>query len=164
MVRCLPHRRGLAKMELGRFSCSCVSPRAAEDNPSSLAAEAFGQIGEFQILGKLGTGAHSTILHIRRAADGKQYALKVVPLESKDDQKFYLQAEHEFEVAQKFRHANLIKVFTLEKPRDWLFRVRKCHLLIEYVNGKTLDVIPHLPVPRLVQVFQKIASGLQHMH
>ena len=43
-------------------------------------------IGKFQILGTLGSGAHSTILHIRRSADGKQYALKVVPLETKDRQ------------------------------------------------------------------------------
>ena len=38
--------------------------------------------------------------------------------------------------------ANLIKIYALETPRDWLFRVRKVHLLIEYVNGKTLDTVP----------------------
>lgn len=127
-------------------------------------ADSFGRIGDFQILGTLGTGAHSTILHIRRSIDGKQYALKVVPIESKEDQKFLLQAQHEFRVAQMFRHANLIKVHALESPRDWLMRVKKVNLLIEFVNGKTLDVIPRLSLPRLVQIFQKIASGLQHMH
>ena len=127
-------------------------------------ADTFGPIGEFQILGTLGTGAHSTILHIRRSTDGKQYALKVVPLESKEDQKFLLQAQHEFRVAQMFRHANLIKVYALESPRDWLMRVKKVNLLIEYVNGKTLDVLPNLSLPRLAQIFTKIASGLQHMH
>ncbi len=127
-------------------------------------ADSFGPIGDFQILGTLGQGAHSTILHIRRSADGKQYALKVVPIESKEDQKFLLQAQHEYRIAQMFRHANLIKVFALETPRDWLFRVRKVHLLIEFVNGKTLDVVPRLSLARLVQIFTKIASGLQHMH
>ncbi len=129
-----------------------------------MADNTFGRIGDFQILGTLGTGAHSTILHIRRSTDGKQYALKVVPVESKDDQKFLLQAQHEFRVAQMFRHANLIKVYALETPRDWLMRVRKVNLLIEFINGKTLDVIPRLSLPRLVQIFTKIASGLQHMH
>jgi serine/threonine protein kinase len=127
-------------------------------------ADTVGPIGSFQILGTLGTGAHSTILHIRRSADGKQYALKVVPIEDKDQQKYLLQAEHEYRVAQMFRHANLIKVYVLEKPRDWLFRVRKVHLLTEFVNGKTLDVIPRLSLARLVQIFTKVASGLQHMH
>src|SRR5437016_2908658 len=104
-------------------------------------------IGKFQILGTLGSGAHSSILHIRRSEDSKQYALKVVPLEGKEDQKFLEQAQHEFRVAQMLDHANLIKVYALETPRDWLFRVRKVHLLIEYVNGKTLDTMKGMTIP-----------------
>ena len=38
------------------------------------------KIGKFQVLETLGTGAHSTILRIRRAVDAKEYALKVVPI------------------------------------------------------------------------------------
>jgi serine/threonine protein kinase len=124
----------------------------------------IGPIGSFQILGTLGSGAHSTILHIRRSSDSKQYALKVVPLEGKEDAKFLEQARHEVEVAQLLNHPNLIKVYTLETVRDWLFRVRKAHILIEYVNGKTLDTIKGLSVPRLVQVFEKVAAGLAFMH
>lgn len=121
-------------------------------------------IGKFQILGSLGSGAHSQILHIRRAADGKQYALKVVPIEDKEDHKFLEQAEHEYRVAQMLDHANLIKVYALETQRDWLFRVRKAHLLIEYVNGKTIDQVQGLTIPRLTQLFARVAAGLQHMH
>jgi eukaryotic-like serine/threonine-protein kinase len=121
-------------------------------------------IGKFQVLGTLGKGAHSTLLHIRRQADGKQYALKVVPLEEKEDQKFYEQAQHEFRVGQMLEHKNLIKVYALEKQRDWFFRVKRAHLLIEFVNGKTLDQVQGLTIPRLVQVFAKVASGLAHMH
>src|SRR4051794_36619676 len=122
------------------------------------------KIGKFQILGTLGSGAHSTILHVRRSDDSKQYALKVVPLTGKEDQKFLDQAQHEFRVARMLDHPNLIKVYALETPRDWLFRVRKVHLLIEYVNGKTLDTVKRLSVPRLVQVFVQVAAGLVQMH
>jgi serine/threonine protein kinase len=121
-------------------------------------------IGQFQVLGKLGTGAHSSILHVRRSADGRNYALKVVPIGGKDDLKFLEQARHEFRVAQMLDHKNLIKVYALETVKDWLFRIRKVHLLIEYVNGKTLDVCPPLPLPKLVQVFKCVADGLVHMH
>jgi serine/threonine protein kinase len=121
-------------------------------------------IGKFQVLGTLGQGAHSTILHVRCQNDGRQYALKVVPIEGKEDQKFYDQAEHEFRVAQMLDHPNLIKVYAFEPQRDWLFRVKKVHLLIEYVNGKTLDTLQALSVPRLVQVFTRVAAGLFHMH
>lgn len=121
-------------------------------------------IGKFTVLGELGRGAHSKILHVRRQADSRQYALKVVPIGGKEDQKFQEQAEHEFRVAQLLDHANLVKVFALETERDWLFRVRKVHLLIEYVNGKTLDTVGQLRLPHLVQIFLRVANGLIHMH
>lgn len=122
------------------------------------------KIGKFQVVGELGAGANSKILHVRRSADSKNYALKVVPITSDADLKFLDQARHEFEVAQHLDHPNLIKVYALETPRDWLFRVRKVHLLIEYINGKTLDTYPRFPVPHLVQLFERIASALVHMH
>jgi serine/threonine protein kinase len=121
-------------------------------------------IGKFQVVGNLGSGANSSILQIRRNADSKHYALKVVPLDDEDDKKYFEQARHEFRVAQMLDHPNLLKAYALETPRDWLFRVRKVHLLLEYVNGKTLDTIPNLTLSRLVQVFEKIAAGMVHMH
>jgi serine/threonine protein kinase len=122
-------------------------------------------IGNFQVLGTLGKGANSTLLHIRRSADSKHYALKVVPIKNAADLKFLEQARHEFRVAQMLNHPNLIKIYALETPRNWFFKVVKAHLLIEYVNGATLDSFPRpLPVPKLVQVFEKVAAGLVHMH
>lgn len=122
------------------------------------------KIGAFQVLGPLGKGAHSTILHIRRNADSKQYALKVVPLESPEDQKFLEQARHEFRVAGMFDHPNILKIYALEEQKNWLFKVTKAHLLVEYVNGKTLDEIPMLPIASWIQIFQKIAAAMAHMH
>lgn len=122
------------------------------------------QIGKFTVVGTLGSGAHSTILHVRRAEDGKSYALKVVALDCAEDQKYLTQAEHELEIINKFDHPNLIKAYTLEKVKDWLFRVKKAHLLLEYVNGKTLDTCPRLTIPRLTQVFKLIADGMVHVH
>jgi serine/threonine protein kinase len=122
------------------------------------------RIGKFQVLGPLGTGAHSTILHVRRSADSKHYALKVVPIGCKDDLKYLEQAQHEFRVGQMLNHRNLIKVFALETERSWLLRVRQAQLLIEYVNGKTIDTCPRMSIPRLVQVFKCVADALVHMH
>jgi serine/threonine protein kinase len=128
---------------------------------SSMSAD---RIGKFQVLGSLGTGAHSTILHIRRSADSKQFALKVVPVRDSGDLKFLEQAQHEFRVAQMLDHPSLIKVYALETARDWLFRVRKIHLLIEYVNGRTLDTFKRLPIPQLVLIFARVADAMVQMH
>ena len=121
-------------------------------------------IGKFQVLGTLGAGAHSAILHVRRQADSTQYALKVVPIDGPEEMKYLEQAEHEFHISQKLDHPNLIKIYALETQKDWLFRVKKAHLLSEYVNGKTLDQVPPLSLPKLVRVFEQVAAGLTHMH
>jgi eukaryotic-like serine/threonine-protein kinase len=123
------------------------------------------RIGKYSILSQLGAGAHSTILHITRQEDGRQYALKVVPIHSPDDRKFLEQAEHEFRVAQMLDHANLVKIFAIENQSDWLFRVKKVLLLIEYVNnGQTIDLIKTLSLEKLVHLLVQVASGLVHMH
>lgn len=125
-----------------------------------------GPIGQYQVLGALGKGAHSTILHIRRSADSRQYALKIVPIDGKDDEKYLEQAEHEFLIAQKLDHPNLIKIFLLEKKKAFgLFGgVRELRLLIELVKGDTLDRFKIIPLPKLAQIFLAVAEGLMHMH
>jgi serine/threonine protein kinase len=121
-------------------------------------------IGKFAVVSTLGTGAHSTILQIRRNADLKNYALKIVQIDGPEELKFLDQARHEFRVAQMLNHPNLIKIYALETARDWLFRIRKVSLLIEYVEGKTLDTFGRFPISKLVQIFERIASALVQMH
>lgn len=121
------------------------------------------KIGSFQILSTLGHGAHSSILHIRRAEDSREYALKMVPIEKKDDLKYLEQARHEFRVGQMLNHPNLIRVYCLEEKKNLFFQVKKAHLLIEFVNGKPLDQ-NLIPLKDLMLVFAKVAAGLMHMH
>ena len=122
------------------------------------------KIGKFQVLNTLGSGAHSSILHIRRAADEKEYALKLVPIDGKDDHKYLEQAKHEFRVGQMLAHPALVKVHALETETDWLFRPKRAKLLVEFVPGKTMDKMPLLRMAKALRVFERIADGLTHMH
>ena len=122
------------------------------------------KIGKFQVLQTLGSGAHSSILHIRRDADAKEYALKVVNIEDKDDLKYLEQAKHEYRVGQMLSHPNLVKVHGLELESGWFSGPKKAKLLIEYVPGKTMDKLPLLRMAKLLRVCERIADGLTHMH
>lgn len=122
------------------------------------------KIGKFQVLDTLGSGAHSSILHIRREADSKEYALKVVPIDSKDDLKYLEQAKHEFRVGQLLNHPNLVKVYCLETDAGWFSGPKKARLLVEYVPGQTMDKLPLLRMAKLLRVCERIADGLTHMH
>src|SRR5712691_6261704 len=69
------------------------------------------KMGKIQVIGNLGMGANSSILHIRRSNDSRQYALKVVPIGGAEDLKFLTQARHEYRVSRMLDHPNLIKIF-----------------------------------------------------
>ncbi len=122
------------------------------------------KIGKFTILNTLGSGAHSSILHVRRADDDREYALKLVSIEDKDDLKYLEQAKYEFRVGQMLNHPNLVKVYAFETEGGWLTGPKKAKLLIEYVPGRTMDKIPLLRMAKLIRVFERIADGLTHMH
>jgi len=125
---------------------------------------AIDKIGKFQVLATLGTGAGSSILHIRRAEDSREYALKMTSIEEEEDKKYLEQAKHELRVGQMLSHPSIVKVHCLETETDWRFRVKKVKLLVEYVPGKTLDKVPLLRTAKMLRVFEKVAAGLVHMH
>lgn len=122
------------------------------------------RIGKFHVLETLGSGAHSSILRIRRLEDDVEYALKIVPIEDADDLKYLEQAKHEYRVGQMLNHPNLVKVYALETETNWLFKPKKVKLLTEYVPGTTMDELPLLKLPRMLRVFERIADALTHMH
>ena len=124
----------------------------------------FGSIGSFKIIDTLGSGAHSSILHIRRDTDSREYALKLVPIENKEDQKYLDQAKHEFRVGQMLNHPNLVKVHAFETEGSWFSGPKKGRLLIEYVPGQTMDKLPLMRMAKLLRIFERIADGLTHMH
>ena len=122
------------------------------------------RIGKVTVLSTLGTGAHSTILRVRRDDDGREYALKVVPIDDEDDKKYLDQAKHEYRVGQMLDHSNLMKVFAFETESNWRFQVKKAKVLTEYVPGTTIDKSPLLKPAKLLRVLEKVAAGLVHMH
>ena len=122
------------------------------------------KIGKFTVLHTLGSGAHSSILHVRREEDAKEYALKLVPIDGKDDLKYLEQAKYEYRVGQMLSHPNLVKVHCFETEGGWFSGPKKAKLLIEYVPGKTMDRLPLLRMAKLLRVFERIADGVTHMH
>lgn len=121
---------------------------------------------KWRIVGNLGAGAGSTILQISdKSAGGKRYALKVVKRDDESDNpNVYIdQARTEFEAAQKLNHPAIAKVHDLRLKRSW-FKVSGVELLLEFVDGKTLDELEAPEMGQLILVFSQVGSALAHMH
>ena len=123
----------------------------------------YNALDRFEVLGELGQGAASRILHIRDPESYQHYAMKVVVRRTADEQKFLDQAKHEFEIAQKLDHPSLIKVYDIRVIRRW-FREREVRTLLEFVNGETLERMKEPGLPLLLIAFAEVAGAVATMH
>src|SRR5262245_35010246 len=96
----------------------------------------------YDVLERLGEGARSTIYSVVDPATKKTYALHHVLRENPKDLRFSEQMEAEFEISRQFNHPNLRKSYELKINKTMLLKVAEAFLLMELVDGRTLDVRP----------------------
>jgi serine/threonine protein kinase len=123
----------------------------------------FHEIAGYEVLSTLGFGARSTIYAVRDPKIGEVYALKRVVKSSPSDQRYLDQAIQEHEIASKFDHASLRKSLRLIKQREFI-RVSEVLVLMEMVDGKTLEHYQAKDMVDLVEIIQQVADGLVVMH
>lgn len=120
-------------------------------------------IGKFEVLAPLGQGAGSTILKIRRAADDRVYALKVVTIADPEDLRYVEQVENEYEIGRELEHPNIVQIFGMEKSRR-LLRISGAKLWMEFIDGLPLARLGKLPLLRLVAIYFRVAAGMTYLH
>jgi serine/threonine-protein kinase len=120
-------------------------------------------VGGFTILGRIGTGARSTIYLASDEENDMKVALKRVIYERPEDSRIFEQVETEYKVARSIDHPYVRKCFELRKVRS-MFKVREMLLSMEYFDGKSLEEWPALSLGDVLLVFRMVASGLNAMH
>ena len=123
---------------------------------------ASNEIAGYEIMGTLGYGARSTIF-AARDSENHLFALKRVLKNNAADQRFLDQAVLEHEVARKFSHPSLRKSFKLMRQRK-LMRTTEVVVVMEFVDGLSLEQARPRSLRRLVRIFQDTAIGLGVMH
>jgi serine/threonine-protein kinase len=118
---------------------------------------------QYRVVRALGTGAGSTILLVADSRTNERYALKVVKRQDASDDIYIAQAVHENEVGQRLNHPSLLKIYDCRVKRSW-FRTSGVELLMEYIDGRTLDELECPERGQLVLIFIHVASALNHMH
>jgi serine/threonine-protein kinase len=116
----------------------------------------------YEVLATLGYGARSTIYAVQDK-DCQVYALKQVIKQSQEDQRFVDQAILEHEIASRLDHPSLRKSYKLIKQRNFI-RTTEVYVLMEMVDGQTLEQHQPQSVAEMVQLFAAVAGGLAVMH
>jgi serine/threonine-protein kinase len=111
----------------------------------------------------IGAGAGSTIFLVHETETGRPFALKVVKRHGSEDDIYLDQAVHEHEVLRMLEHPSIVKVYDCRLKKNW-FKTTSVELLLEYIEGRTLDDLEVRKVDQLVLIFIHVASALNHMH
>ena len=117
----------------------------------------------YKILAELGQGAASIIYLVQDPRTKQIWALKHVRKNNAKEQRFLDQAEAEYRVAQMLNHPGVRKIPKLIKVGKFL-SVRELVLLMELVDGVSLDKHPPETFEDAVHVFEQVARAMQHMH
>jgi serine/threonine-protein kinase len=125
--------------------------------------EPLPEISDFEVLSCLGYGARSTIYAVCENRTGQVYALKRVMRRSAEDDRFLEQASQEYQISSQFDHPALRKSHRLIKKRKLLTTV-ELHLLMDLVDGTSLDSERPANLRSLLSIACQVARGLGAMH
>ena len=117
----------------------------------------------YEVLSQIGVGARSTIHKVVETRTGDIYALKRVRRQGDDDDRFIVQAETEYEVSSKINHKHLRHSFAIHRVKKWT-KVRELYVLVEHVEGKTLEAARPNRLDGFLQIMRKVAVGLDALH
>lgn len=121
------------------------------------------QIPGFTIREKLGTGARSTIYKASDDQTGQIIALKRVVMEQAEDARIFEQVETEFSVSKQVDHKFLRKCHKVIKRRK-LLKIHEILMVMEMVEGVSLERSKSLSLIDIMVVFRMVAQGLDAMH
>ncbi|MCB9846017.1 MAG: serine/threonine protein kinase [Phycisphaeraceae bacterium] len=117
----------------------------------------------YKVLAELGRGAASVIYLAQDAKSKHIWALKQVEKREAKDQRFLDQAEAEYKVSQNLDHPGLRKIERMIKRGSFL-STKELFLVMELVDGVSLERSPPKTFESAVTIFEKVAVALDHMH
>jgi len=117
----------------------------------------------FRVERELGRGAASVIYVVYDAKTKQIRAIKHVERGDTKDDRFLVQTEAEYRVASQLDHPGIRKVPRCIKKGS-LFKTSDLYLVMEFVDGRSLDLSPPKTMGQAVHIFEQVARALAHMH
>lgn len=118
----------------------------------------------FRVLSELGRGAASIIYLAQDERTKQVRALKHVVKENAKDQRFLDQAESEYQVASRLKHPGIRRIERMFKKKAGLISVKELFLVMELVDGASMEVSPPSTHVEAVDIFHQVAEALSYMH
>jgi serine/threonine-protein kinase len=117
----------------------------------------------YSVVGKIGRGAASDLYLVRDPRTRETWTLKHVVKRTDRDERFLKQVEDEYAIGRKLDHPAIRGTKDLLRVRK-LFRTVELGLLLEHVDGLSLDQRMPKSHAEAARIFAEVARGLEHMH
>ncbi len=118
----------------------------------------------FRVLAEVGRGAASIIYLVQDPKTKQIWALKHVEKETDKDQRFLDQAEEEYKIASRIKSPTIRKIERLIRKREGLLSTSELYLVMEHVDGSSLEREPPVTFADAVYICEQVAQGLAEMH
>jgi len=122
------------------------------------------KIFDYEVIDAIGEGAGSTLYAVTDLRSKQIYALKHVVRKKEKDARFIDQLENEYNVGKQLNHPNVRKVVDLKESKSLLLKVNEAALVMELLDGLTLEMQLPDKLPDQIAVFIETAKGLDAMH
>jgi serine/threonine protein kinase len=120
------------------------------------------QLGEYELIERLGGGHTGPVFQARHRTSGRMYAVKVLPKDLARQETVLKRFEREAALAKRLNHASLIAAFD-SGQQDGV-----AYLVMEYFTGTDLAKLVHqrgpLPVEEAQEYLRQAAAGLAYLH
>jgi len=130
------------------------------EKPIQLPKTLFG----YEVLSFLGQGAGSDIYVVTHPQTKQVYALKHVVRKNDKDDRFIEQLENEFEASRLIAHHGLRKCMDMKVTRTLLRKATEAALVMEMVDGTSLEAQPPTNLVQTVNCFVQTARALESLH
>ncbi|MHC5114494.1 MAG: serine/threonine protein kinase [Planctomycetota bacterium] len=121
------------------------------------------EIAGYRVLAAIGEGAHSKLFAVQDPRSKQVHALKHVVKENEKEHRFLEQVESEYAVGSKLDHPCVRGVTKIVRHRR-RFKVYAISLVMELVDGSTMEQRSPSDIAKTVRIFRHVAEGLAHMH
>ena len=120
----------------------------------------------YRVLKHIGSGAASEIFCVFDPKTSEVYALKQVILDEKRDKddRFLIQAENEVKVSKKLTHPSIRRIHSVEKIRPKGWSRNEVIVLMELVDGQSLDQLVGLSIEEKVRYLREVSDAMAHMN
>jgi serine/threonine-protein kinase len=116
-------------------------------------------------MAELGRGAESVIYVVQDPRTKNIWAMKHVVRETEKDDRFIEQTEMEYEIGSKLNHPGIRAMERLVKRRTGILGpVGEIYLLMELVDGISLDRQPPRTFDHAADIFEQVAKAMAYMH